>query len=230
MATFADEVIDFYINLDFTGSLPDGISLLNPFRSNSEIIPLIIQFYRKFYNDNYSRHLILGINPGRHGAGVTGLPFTDTKRLNEKCGLNVSGFETHETSSVFVYDMIEKFGGVNKFYSSFYISSISPLGFTATGKNGKEVNYNYYDSKELTESIFEFAVETIGKQLEFGIVRDVCFCLGTGKNFKFLSKLNDEYHFFNRIEPLEHPRFIMQYRSKQKDDYINNYIRILRSP
>ncbi|MDQ1296913.1 MAG: hypothetical protein QG611_892 [Bacteroidota bacterium] len=125
--------------------------------------------------------------------------------------------------------MIEEFGGVEKFYAGFYISSISPLGFTSVGKNGKEVNYNYYDSKELTESIYDFVIESIRKQLEFGIARDICFCLGTGKNFKFLSKLNSEYRFFKRIEPLEHPRFIMQYRSKQKEDYINSYCRILNS-
>jgi hypothetical protein len=224
MVTLADKIIDFYTDLEFTGSLPDGISLLNPFRTNPEIIPLISQFYRKFYNDNYSRYLILGINPGRNGAGITGIPFTDSRRLLEKCGLKVSGFETHETSSVFIYDMIEEFGGVLKFYSSFYISSLSPLGFTSAGKNGKEINYNYYDSKRLTDAVFDFMTGTIRQQLEFGLKRDVCFCLGTGQNFKFLSKLNDQFHFFGRIEPLEHPRYIMQYKSKQKELYIFKYI------
>jgi hypothetical protein len=30
--------------------------------------------------------------------------------------------------------------------------------------------------------------------------------------------------FFRKIEALEHPRFIMQYRLKQKQFYIDNYI------
>jgi hypothetical protein len=120
--------------------------------------------------------------------------------------------------------MIEEFGGVEKFYAAFYVSSISPLGFTSVGKNGKEINYNYYDSKELSESIYDFAIETIRKQLESGIVRDICFCLGTGKNFRFLTKLNRIYRYFGRIEPLEHPRYIMQYRSTRKNTYINKYI------
>ena len=171
------------------------------------------------------RHLILGINPGRFGAGVTGIPFTDTKRLEEKCGIIIPVQETYETSSVFIYDMIDEYGGVQKFYSDFYINSVCPLGFTSTGKNGKQVNYNYYDTRNLTEAVYGFMIESINRQLEFGIERDVCFCLGAGKNFKFLSELNNKFQIFKRVIPLDHPRFVMQYKSKQKHIYIENYIR-----
>jgi hypothetical protein len=148
---FADRIISFLTSLDYNGPLPEGISVMNPFRDNPGIIPLITQFYRKFYSDDKIRHLILGINPGRFGAGVTGIPFTDTKRLKEKCGLSIKGLETFETSSVFVYEMIEAFGGPLKFYSSFYVSAVSPLGFTSSGERGKLVNYNYYDSRKLMD-------------------------------------------------------------------------------
>ena len=184
----------------------------------------VSDFYTKYYNDDRERHLILGINPGRFGAGVTGIPFTDTVRLQEKCGLSIPGLKSYETSSVFIYEMIDKYGGAERFYFDFFISSISPLGFTYKGSTGREVNYNYYDSKELSEVIHEFIIDSLKKQLEFGIKRDVCFCLGTGKNFKFLSELNKEYRFFGRIEPLEHPRFIMQYRTNKKNTYIDKYI------
>jgi hypothetical protein len=89
----------------------------------------------------------LGINPGRFGAGVTGIPFTDTKRLEEKCWLTIEGLTTYEPSSVFVYDVIEAYGGVEKFYSDYYISSVCPLGFVKFNEKGKEINYNYYDSR-----------------------------------------------------------------------------------
>jgi len=168
--------------------------------------------------------MILGINPGRFGAGVTGIPFTDTIRLKEKCGLSIQGLKTYETSSVFIYEMIDNYGGPVKFYNDFYISSVSPLGFTSAGENEKEINFNYYDSKTLIDAIHEFIIESLKKQLEFGIYRDTCFCLGSGKNFRFLSKLNSEHHFFGRIEPLEHPRFIMQYKSKEKQRYIKIYL------
>lgn len=229
MSTFAEKIITFCSDLDFTGILPEGISLMNPFKENPSILPVVSQFYRKFYNDNRRRHLILGINPGRFGAGVTGIPFTDTVRLNEKCGISIPGLKTYETSSVFIYEMINQYGGTEKFYSDYFISSVSPLGFTSKGRTGKQTNFNYYDSKKLTEAVKEFIKESIKKQLEFGIELDVCFCLGTGKNFTFLSKLNNEYHFFNRIEPLEHPRFIMQYKTKQKRYYIDLYIKKLNN-
>lgn len=228
MTTFAEKVISFCRGVDFKGSLPEGISIMNPFRNNPEILPVISQFYGKYYNDYNSRYLILGINPGRFGAGVTGIPFTDSKRLHEKCGLSIPGLETFETSSVFVYEMIDEFGGTDKFYSEFFISSVSPLGFTFVGRNGKAVNYNYYDSKELTETIKGFITESLLKQIEFGIKREVCFCLGTGQNYKFLLHLNNELKLFEKIVPLEHPRYVMQYKSRQKDIYINKYIQELK--
>jgi hypothetical protein len=226
--TFAEKIISFCMELDFKTSLPEGISVMNPFRENEDILSVVSAFYSKYYSDNRSRRIILGINPGRFGAGVTGIPFTDTVRLKEKCGLSIRGIKTHETSSVFIYEMIDRYGGPEKFYGDYFISSVSPLGFTKTAPGGKEVNYNYYDSRELSESIVDFAVESINKQLSFGIDREICFCLGTGKNFRFLSGLNSTYHFFKKIEPLEHPRFIMQYRSKQKNSYIDFYIEKLR--
>lgn len=225
---FADKVISFCGELEFKGSLPKGISIMNPFRDKPEIIPVISQFYHKYYDDDNLRHIILGINPGRFGAGVTGIPFTDTKRLSEKCGLVIPGLDTFETSSVFVYELIESFGGTEKFYSEFFISSVSPLGFASVGANGNKINYNYYDSKKLTEAVLNFIVENIFKQLEFGIKRDTCFCLGTGHNFKFLSWLNAEHKLFGNIIPLEHPRYVMQYRSKQKQFYIDKYLEEFR--
>jgi hypothetical protein len=225
---FSEKVIKFLTELDFTGSLPPGISVLNPFRDNPEIIPVVSRFYHKFYNDPGPRCLILGINPGRFGAGVTGIPFTDSKRLSEKCGLSIPGLNTFETSSAYIYEMIDAFGGPQMFYRKFFISAVSPLGFISTGKNGKSVNYNYYDSSRLIETMMDFIIESIEKQLELGIEREICFCLGTGKNYKFLLELNNRLRFFREIVPLEHPRFIMQYRSKQKQFYIEKYLEALK--
>lgn len=170
--------------------------------------------------------MILGINPGRFGAGVTGLPFTDTRRLAEKCGLSVSGIATFETSSAFIYEMIDQYGGPGKFYSDYYISAVSPLGFTSIGKKGNAVNYNYYDNKKLAGSIYDFIIDNIEQQLDFGIIRDVCFCLGTGKNFAFLQELNEKQKYFDLVLPLEHPRFVMQYKTKLKQQYIDKYLEV----
>lgn len=224
MKTLADRIIEFNNELDFTGSLPSGVSIMNPFRENPEILEVSSEFYRKFYSDNNLRHIILGINPGRFGSAVTGVPFTDTKRLQSACGIPYAGKQTHEPSSVYVYEMINAFGGPEAFYRQFYIHSICPLGFTTTSKTGKEVNYNYYDSKELTAAVYDFIIESLKKQLAFGIETDMAFCFGTGKNEKFLRQLNEKEKFFKEIIALEHPRFIMQYKAKTKDFYIDKYL------
>ncbi len=224
MKSFADKIISFNKNVSFKGSLPDEVSIMNPFKENKEALRISSEFYRKFYSDHNKRHIIFGINPGRFGAGVTGVPFTDTKRLLSECGIEFPGKATHEPSATFVYDVINQYGGVKKFYSRFYIQSLCPLGFTITNKSGKEINYNYYDSKELTDCMFDFIINNIKKQISFGINTNICFLFGTGKNYKFFKKINEEFQFFKKIVPLEHPRFIMQYKSKSKSVYIRKYI------
>ena len=44
-------------------------------------------FFYKFYSDSNPRRMIFGINPGRFGAGTTGINFTAPKQLQEFCGI-----------------------------------------------------------------------------------------------------------------------------------------------
>ncbi len=224
MKTFAEKVIHFNKTISFAGKLPAGIRIMNPFREDKKVKRIASAFYHKYYNDHLTRHIILGINPGRFGGGITGIPFTDPKRLIEKCGITFHGELKHEPSSAFIYEMIDAFGGAEKFYRKIYINSVCPLGFTSVNGKGKEVNYNYYDSKELTAAVYNFITESIQKQIAFGIDTGTAFCFGTGKNEKFLRELNEEKKYFTKIVALEHPRFIMQYKSKTKKFYIEKYI------
>ena len=98
------------------------------------------------------------------------------------------------------------------------------MGFTKLQENGKEINYNYYDSKALTNAVYDFMLESMDKHLALGINTDVAYCFGTGQNFKFLDKLNKEKKYFERLIPLEHPRFVMQYKSKDKQFYTDKYL------
>lgn len=227
---FADRVIQFNKQLTYTGDpLPKGIRIMNPFREYEQVMGIVEAFYHKYYDDSRPRHMILGINPGRFGGGLTGIPFTDPKRLVGECHIPYAGKTSHEPSSVFVYEMIGAYGGAEAFYKDFYINSPCPLGFTSINQNGKETNYNYYDSKELTKSVYLFMIENIQKQIDFGVKTDTCFCFGTGKNEKFLRELNKKYYFFDNLIALEHPRFIMQYKSAKKHLYIDRYIAAFRS-
>lgn len=227
---FSDNILDFLFNLKFDKSiLPADFKVMNPYNESisEEITQAIKAFYGKYYKDHKRRRLILGINPGRLGAGSTGIPFTDTKRLDQYCGISLSSVYTHEPSSVFMYNMMDAYGGHEQFYKDFYITSTVPLGFISV-KGGKEININYYDNKLLENALESYIVENLLFQLSFGIKSQEVYCLGTGKNFAYLQKLNEKHRIFGKITPLEHPRYIMQYKAKQLPDYIDKYLRILK--
>ncbi|HVZ95456.1 MAG TPA: uracil-DNA glycosylase family protein [Chitinophagaceae bacterium] len=216
------DILSFLKNLDLNLPLPQHVAVMNPFKEKSTFA-ICKKFYEKYYSDNNTRFLILGINPGRFGGGVTGIPFTDPVRLNDICGIENTFSKKQELSSVFIYEMIRAFGGAEEFYNQFYISSVSPLGFTRHNKN-----MNYYDDKQLQESLKDFAVDCIKRQVKFGLRKEVAFCFGEGKNYVYLEKLNKKEKFFDRIVPLPHPRFIMQYRLKKKEEYIDIYLKHLK--
>ncbi len=214
---FSDNILSFLFDLKLPFTLPKGVGVLDV-HTDADVRQACTLFYQKFYNDNNRRHLLLGINPGRFGGGVTGIPFTDPIRLQNECGI-ANGFQKkHELSSVFMYEMMKSFGGPQAFYNAFYISSISPLGFVKDGKN-----LNYYDDAALKQAIEPFAVDSINRQLSWGLETDVCFCIGEGENLKYLQALNEKYKWFGEIKGLPHPRFIMQYKLKQKDKYVGMY-------
>ena len=156
--SFGDKVIDFNKELNFTGVLPEGFQVLNPYMDNPETMEVMKQFYKKFYSDTEQRKFIVGINPSRHGAGVTGVPFTDTKRLESICGIKMDSAHTHEISSVFMYDMIQEFGGASAFYKQFYINSPFPLAIVRKTKEGNWLNANYYDDSNLFEMVKDFMI------------------------------------------------------------------------
>lgn len=225
--TFAEKAIAFNSNLKYSGKLPENFQVLNPFVDNPETMQVMQKFYYKFYNDNKKRKFIIGINPSRHDAGITGVPFTDTKRLELVCGIPMSSAYSHEVSSVFIYEMIEAFGGVKNFYKNFYINSPFPLAIVRKTKEGKWLNVNYYDDKNLFESVKDFMIISLKKHISLGLDTSEVFILGK-KNADFIQIINKEQKLFGRLIVLEHPRFIQQYKSKEKQLYIDKYISALK--
>lgn len=221
--TFADKVIDFNRGLHYSGKLPEDFRVLNPYLDNPETMEVMQQFYHTFYNDSNQRKFIVGINPSRHGAGVTGVPFTDTKRLESVCGIKMKSAYTHEVSSVFLYDMISEFGGASSFYSQFYINSPFPLAIVRKTKDNKWLNANYYDDVALFEMVKEFMILTLKNHISMGLDTSEVYVLGK-KNALFIQKINKETKLFGSLKVLEHPRYIQQYKSKQKQLFIDKYI------
>lgn len=226
--TIGQRIIAFNKGLQYTGKLPEGFAVLNPYLDNPETLQVMTSFYDKYYNDQEPRKFIIGINPSRHGAGVTGVPFTDTKHLENDCGIPMLSARTHEVSSVFVYDMIAQYGGVAAFYKDYYINSPFPLAIVRKNAQGNWLNANYYDDPELFALTREYMIETLKKHIALGLDTNEVYILGK-KNATFLEKLNKEASLFKKMVVLEHPRYIEQYKSKEKQLYIDKFITLLKT-
>jgi Domain of unknown function (DUF4918) len=211
-------ILEFYKNLAPDFHLPKGVAIMNAFTDKNSW-KLTEAFYNKFYNDSQPRKFIFGINPGRFGGGVTGIPFTDPIRLQQECGIPNDLPKKAELSSQFVYEVVKAYGGAELFYGHFFVTALSPLGFTKDG-----LNLNYYDDKELLVSSEPFIVECIRQQIDTMPTTDTCFCLGEGTNFKYFQKLNAKHQFFKEIIPLPHPRWVMQYRRKRLEEFVKLYV------
>lgn len=214
--TFGEKVVAYYRSLLPPSNLPAEVKVLFPF-SDPLIMELVAQFYQGFYNDNNSRTFLIGINPGRLGGGTTGIPFTDPVRLDAELNIANELPKKAELSSRFVYDVVRACGGAQAFYQGFYITSVCPVGFTKDAKN-----LNYYDLRSLQEQLEPYMVAELKKQVAFGS-NPIAYSLGMGKNISYLNKLNKQHGFFETIEPLPHPRWVMQYRLKRKDEFIHLY-------
>lgn len=218
---FGDKILRFYASLRIGGSLPEGVAVMNPYRE-AEAFRLTASFLKKFFSDSGKRVLVFGINPGRFGGGATGVSFTDPIALEKFCGIKNGLPKKRELSSVFIYDVIAKFGGPKKFFKRFFLTAVCPLGFTEHGKN-----YNFYDDPGLYRKLKPFIVKAIRAQIACGASAETAVILGTGKIAAVFNELNDEYGFFKRVMAVEHPRFIMQYRRKKAPAFVKKYLAVL---
>lgn len=218
---FSNKILSFYQQLKIQGPIPKGIVVMNPYR-DKVTMDLCTKFYHKYYDDQLPRTLLVGINPGRFGSGTTGISFTDPVKLKDVCGIPNTLPKKAELSADFIYKMIAAYGGPESFYQKYFVSAVSPLGFTRHGKN-----INYYDDKKLESAVTPFATKSMQGLLGMNLNTQKCFCIGEGKNFDFLTKLNNQHQWFQEIIPLPHPRFIMQYRRKKVDEYIQFYLKQL---
>lgn len=229
---FSNRVLEFNEWLaNISLELFDNYSIRNPFdgKNKEQIKEITETFYKKYYNDNNKRYLILGSSPARKGTATTGIPFEDASHLYKETGILIDDFYINKSSSNFLYDVMEQYGGCKKFYKDFFMSFVCPLGIVNVNSKGNEVNCNYYENKKLENVLYSFIVDSLKKQISLGIDTSICYCIGSGENFKFLTRINEKYHFFNKIIALEHPRFIMQYNSKDRDQYLSKYMMALNN-
>jgi hypothetical protein len=217
----AGRILSFLQSIRFESRLPKGFEVMNPYQ-DEYTFGLCQQFYTQYYADHLPRKLMVGINPGRFGSGVTGVSFTDPVKLETICHIPNRLDKKAELSADFIYQMIAAFGGPESFYQQFFISALSPLGFLKDGKN-----INYYDDPRLQKVATPFIVKSITQMIKIGVDQQKVYCIGEGKNFHFLTHLNQKYRWFEDIIALPHPRFIMQYKRKSVGKYIDLYLKLL---
>lgn len=230
--TFSEKIFEFDQELgNVRINLPDLYKMINPYsgRNKEQVLQIVKSFYQKYFNDNNKRRLILGSSPARRGSAITGVPFEDAKSLQKETGILIGNFHASNASSTFLNRVIDKYGGRTKFYSDFYLNFVCPLGISKINSKGNSVNCNYYENKQVENKLLTFIISALKVQVEFGIDTSVCYCIGSGKNFQELNKINKELKLFKKITPLEHPRFITQYHPRDEEEYLDKYLRALKS-
>jgi hypothetical protein len=220
--SFGDQVLAFYRALPRPQITSAPIEWIDPYQM-PEVRRCMDAFYGKFYGDNRPRLFVFGINPGRFGAGLTGIPFTDGFALAHDCGIASSLPDRRELSATFIYQVIQAWGGANRFFGEVYITGVSPLGLLRDG-----ANFNYYDDRSVLSELEPYLVDSIRGQIAFGARSQAAVVIGTGKNLQVMQRLNSEYRFFDELRAVEHPRFIMQYRRKQIDHFVASYLRVFK--
>lgn len=217
--TFAERAYAFYEALE-APKVPRGVRVMNPYE-DSAVLGYVRAFLDRYFADDRERLLVLGINPGRFGAGITGVTFTDPVALSDFCGVENRLPRRRELSSIFVYQVIDRLGGPRAFYRKFFLTAVSPLGLVSDGKN-----LNYYDSPRVERAMTPFVVRSMEEQLALGARRDHAIVLGRSQNARFLERLNADHGWFGEIHAFDHPRPIMQYKRKRVEEYVARYVEL----
>ncbi|MBT3647215.1 MAG: DUF4918 family protein [Flavobacteriales bacterium] len=216
---WSDSLYTYFESLEVP-NVPSQYDVMNPYQQ-VETMQVVKSFLTKYYDDEKERTLLFGINPGRFGSGVTGISFTDPVRLKSVLNIEHDFDMRAELSSQFIFEVIEAYGA-NPFFQNFFISAVYPLGFLYRGKN-----INYYELEGWKDYMIPLIEKEIEQHLKWPVNRTACVCIGKGANWKFLKALNDKNGWFDEVKVLPHPRWILQYRRRFKDQYLDEYLQVL---
>src|SRR6478736_7359568 len=149
-SSFGAHVLSFYRTIPRPVLASSSIEWIDPY-GRPEVRRSMDAFYGRFYGDNQQRLFLFGINPGRFGAGVTGIPFTDGYHLASSCGIANDLPQRQELSASFIHRVVQEWGGADAFFRQVYITAVCPLGLLQNG-----VNFNYYDDRTLMAELEPF--------------------------------------------------------------------------
>jgi Domain of unknown function (DUF4918) len=218
--TFGSKVMKFYDSIvGFRWATPD-VALLSPV-ADAARREALQKFCDKYYNDHSRRVYWLGINPSRVRRTSTGVPYTDGFALENYCKIDNEFSKNRELSSDFFYRFLNEYGGPEKFYSRHYAAAAFPVSILR-----KDKYCNYYD-KDLPAEIIKSIPDFVSQQAKFGNA-GVLVIIGSGKNAKILKMINDDLKIFEHIFVVEHPRYVMQYKSAMLTEYLDKFCSIAR--
>lgn len=190
--------------------LSKDLVVLDDFLQNKNNIK---RYYEKYVSKNKPKIVLCGINPGRFGAGLTGIPFIDFKSLSKMLN-DINRTET-EQSAQFFFRVIEKIGK-ERFYQNCYVTNISKFGFA---EQGKSRNVNYYDLPKNTQ---RWLLDRFCEEMNF-INPNIIIPLSQNVEHS-LNLLKDEGKLsFNIGERINHPSWVMTYRKNDEDIWIKKY-------
>lgn len=194
----------------------NDVQILTDFLQNEEAI---IEFERLYIEPNKPKIVLCGINPGRYGAGKTGIPFIDFNSLSEMLP-NVNRKDA-EPSAQFFFSVVKKFGIID-FYRSFYVTNISRYGFS---RISKQKNVNYYDNTIPTEVTLCLIDKFIR---EMSVINpNVIIPLSTCVDYE-LKKQKGTGRITAEIGTrLSHPSWISTYRRKELEAWVDKYVQEL---
>jgi hypothetical protein len=216
-------ITNWLLSLQLDIALPDGFEVLTPY-AQPEVRSIVKAFGDSYQSDDRPRLGLWGINPGRFGAGVTGLAFTDPWAVVHQLGIPTEILGRRELSAEFVSRVIEAYGGAAPFYQDVVLTAFCPLGFVRDG-----VNVNFYDDAALVRAIIPFVHQHINAMHASGVRRDAMIVLGTGALKRFVERHVCDAFPGTGFTYLEHPRYIMQYKRKHLHEYVQRYVEQIRA-
>lgn len=182
-----------------------GICIPSDFVNNGDGIDA---FWQKYYGDAVPRIMICGINPGRLGAGKTGIPFLDYESLSQL----IPGVERmdSEKSAGFFFRVVESFGA-ESFFKTFYVTNFSSVGYLRDANN-----FNYHD---LPQPALEIVEQNFLEEIRLVEPTHV-ISLGRKVHGSVLRLLPPGIDCSLR---LPHPSWIATYRSYEMDHWVSRY-------
>jgi hypothetical protein len=192
----------------------EKISILDGFNKNIE---LVRRYYQTFYPTQAKRIVLCCINPGRNGAGKTGIPFIDYRSAAQL--LSDVEHDDREQSAQFILSIINEIGS-QTFYKNVYMTNISWFGFIKGGNN-----VNYYDLLPPLPTIF-----TESFIAEMDIVQPKVIVPLSKEVEQTLKKMIKEEKLSYPVAPrLPHPFYcsIGQRAIKYKDVYVKKISSII---